>query len=89
MILTELLLVLFMAIPVFMVGVLTEDCLLLTISGVIAVIVALISGSWPLELLDLIGILAAYLAGVLYINKSKAAHKKLLAHLAGQSKHPL
>jgi nicotinamide riboside transporter PnuC len=81
---TELLLVLFMAIPVFMVGVLTEHCLLLTISGVVAVIVSFTTSTWPTEVLDLIGITAAYLAGVLYINRSKAAHKKLLAHLTAQ-----
>jgi hypothetical protein len=37
-------------------------------------------------LLDLVGIFAAYLLGVLYINKSKAAHKKLLAHLTSHPK---
>lgn len=89
MMVTELLLVLFMAIPVFMVGVLTESCLLLTVSGIIAMIVALISGAWPSELLDLVGIFAAYLMGVLYINKSKAAHKKLLAHLTSHPKSHL
>ena len=42
------------------------------------------TSTWPTEVLDLIGITAAYLAGVLYINRSKAAHKKLLAHLTAQ-----